>query len=75
MYTVLLFMIGFGVMHGMLGILLGIGDIGLVGGTLITVGHMTGIGVIVMLFTIAIIIAHSDMHVLRTGAIMSCAQV
>lgn len=41
-------MIGSGGLHGMHGLLRGIGDIIQVGGTHITVGHMTGIGITAM---------------------------
>lgn len=41
-------MIGSGVLHGTHGLLHGIGDIIQVGGTHITVGHMTGTGITAM---------------------------
>ena len=45
MFTVRSYTIGSGVLLGMHGIVLGIGDTGRAGGTLIAVGHMIGTGV------------------------------
>lgn len=75
MFTVLLSTIGSGATHGMLGIVLGIGAIGRVGGTLIAVGHTIGTGITAMHGIITTTGALSVRDVTFTTAIMSCAAV
>jgi hypothetical protein len=75
MFTVLLSTIGSGATHGMLGIVLGIGAIGRVGGTLIAVGHTIGTGITAMHGIITTTGALSVRDVTFTTAIMSCAVV
>ena len=62
-------------MHGTHGIVLGIGVIGRVGGTLTHVGHMTGIGIIAMLTITAIITALSVTDTNSTAVIMIYTRV
>ena len=75
MFIVLLSTIGSGATHGMLGIVLGIGAIGRVGGTLIAVGHTIGTGITAMHGIITTTGALSVRDVTFTTAIMSCAAV
>ena len=62
-------------MHGTHGIVLGIGVIGRVGGTLTPVGHMTGIGIIAMHTITAIITALSVTDMNSTAVIMIYTRV
>jgi hypothetical protein len=68
-------MIGSGVLHGMHGLLHGIGDIIQVGGTHITVGRMTGTGIIAMHSIITTIGALSVQENMHTTDGMSCVVV
>lgn len=75
MFTVLLSTIGSGAMHGMLGIVLGIGATGRVGGTLIAVGHTIGTGITAMHGIITTTGALSVRDITFITAIMSCVAV
>jgi hypothetical protein len=68
-------MIGSGVLHGTHGLLHGIGGIIQVGGTHITVGHMTGTGIIAMHSIITIIGVLSVQENMHTMDGMSCVVV
>lgn len=63
--------IGFGAMHGTLGIVLGIGVTTRIGGTFTIVGHMIGTGIIAMLGIITTTAARSIPVITYTQAIMS----
>ena len=75
MFIDLSYMIGSGVLVGMLGILLGIGDIIRGGGTFIVVGHMIGIGVTATHSIIITIGARSVMDITSTTDITNCTAV
>ena len=65
-------MIGFGATLGTHGILLGIGVITRVGGTLITVGHMIGTGITATPIIITTTAVRSAMHIIHMRVIVTC---
>ena len=71
MFTDLLSMTGFGAMHGMHGIVLGIGISGRVGGMYTAAGHMIGIGITATPGIIITTGAHSVRDARSDAAIMT----